>query len=136
MIKEFEQMLCMYLKTIEPQELYFTGHRHFHALHTQLVIDNAGYINYAEARNLGHQNNAKQFTMIQQICANGPLLLLSIPCLFSSVLHFNLPSMITANQLLLSIPCFKCVVLLLYIFNNYLPLRYTTTPTGVEVQHT
>jgi hypothetical protein len=38
--------------------------------------------------------------------------------------------MITANQLLLSIPCFKCVVLLLDIFNNYLPLRYTTTPTG------
>jgi hypothetical protein len=22
---------------------------------------------------LGHQNNAKQFTMMQQICANGPL---------------------------------------------------------------
>jgi hypothetical protein len=56
-------------------------------------------------------------------------MLRSIPCLFSSVLHFNLPSVITANQLLISIPCFKCVVLLLDIFNNYLRLRSTTTPT-------
>jgi hypothetical protein len=46
-------------------------------------------------------------------------MLRSIPCLFSSVLHFNLPSMITASQLLLSISCFKCIVLLLGIFNNY-----------------
>ena len=37
------------------------------------VIDNAGYICYAEARFLGHQNDAKQFTMIQQIGVNGPL---------------------------------------------------------------
>jgi hypothetical protein len=80
--------------------------------------------------------------MMQQICANGPL---HIPeecvilaeyiyrnwyCLFSSVLHFNLLSMITANQLLLSISCFKCVVLLLDIFNNYPRLRSTKTPTG------
>jgi hypothetical protein len=43
------------------QELYFTGHRHFLAIHTQLVIDNVSYIYYAEARILGHQNNAKQF---------------------------------------------------------------------------
>ena len=31
------------------------------------------YIYYAEERILGHQNNAKQFTMMQHICANGPL---------------------------------------------------------------
>ena len=40
---------------------------------TQLFIDNACYIYYDETRMLGHQNNAKQFTMMQQICANGPL---------------------------------------------------------------
>ena len=45
----------------------------FPCTNTQLVIDNAGYIYYDEARILGHQNNAKQFTMMQQICANGPL---------------------------------------------------------------
>jgi hypothetical protein len=45
---------------IELQELYFSGHRHFHAIHTQVIIDNAGYICYAEARFLGHQNDAKQ----------------------------------------------------------------------------
>ena len=37
------------------------------------VIDNAGYICYAEARFLGYQNDAKQFTMMQQIGVNGPL---------------------------------------------------------------
>ena len=83
----------IYHPQIEPQELYFTGHRHFHALHAQLVIDNAGYIYYAEARNLGHQNNAKQFTMIQQICANGPL-------------HF---------------PEEKCVIMAEYIYQNRHP---------------
>jgi hypothetical protein len=31
------------------------------------------YICYAEARFLGHQNDAKQFTMMQQIGVNGPL---------------------------------------------------------------
>ena len=63
----------IYHPQIEPQEQYFTGHRHFHVIHTQLVIDNAVYIYYAEARILGHQNNAKYFAMMQQICANGPL---------------------------------------------------------------
>jgi hypothetical protein len=38
-----------------------------------LDIDNAGYICYAEARFLGYQNNAKQFTMMQLIGVNGPL---------------------------------------------------------------
>jgi hypothetical protein len=37
------------------------------AIHTQVVIDNADYICYAEARFLDHQNDAKQFTMMQQI---------------------------------------------------------------------
>ena len=39
----------------------------------QVIIDNAGYICYDEARFLGHQNDAKQFTMMQQIGVNGPL---------------------------------------------------------------
>jgi hypothetical protein len=48
----------IYHPQIEPQELNFSGHRHFHAIHTQVVIDNAGYICYAEAR-----GDAKQFTI-------------------------------------------------------------------------
>jgi len=48
----------IYHPQIEPQELYFSGHQHFHAIHTQVVIDNAGYISYAEAR-----GDAKQFTI-------------------------------------------------------------------------
>jgi uncharacterized protein (DUF779 family) len=60
-----EKEIC--LSQIDLQELYVSGHRHFHAIHTQVIIDNAGYICYAEARFLGHQNDAKQFTMMQQI---------------------------------------------------------------------
>ena len=63
----------IYRPQIEPQELYFSGHRHFHVIHTQVVIDNAGYICYVEARFFGHQNDAKQFTMMQQIGVIGPL---------------------------------------------------------------
>ena len=63
----------IYHPQIEPQELYFFGHRHFHAIHIQLVIDNAGYIYYAVTRILVHQNDAKQFTRMQYFFANGPL---------------------------------------------------------------
>ena len=31
----------IYHPQIEPQELYFSRHRHFHAIHKQVVIDNA-----------------------------------------------------------------------------------------------
>jgi hypothetical protein len=70
---QLTEHLQKYVSQIELQELYFSGHRHFHAIHTQVIIDNAGYICYAEARFLGHQNNAKQFTMMQQIGVNGAL---------------------------------------------------------------
>ena len=48
----------IYRSQIEPQELYFSGHRHFHTIHTQIVIDNAGYISYGETGLLGHYNDA------------------------------------------------------------------------------
>ena len=48
----------IYHPQIEPQKLYFSGNRHFHAIHAQVVIDNASYICYAEAR-----GDAKQFTI-------------------------------------------------------------------------
>ena len=34
----------IYRLQIEPQKKYLSGHRHFHAIHTQIVIDNDGYI--------------------------------------------------------------------------------------------
>jgi len=39
----------IYHPQIESQELYFSGHLHY-AIHTQVVIDNAGYICYTESR--------------------------------------------------------------------------------------
>ena len=57
----------IYRPQVEPQEIYFSGHRHFHAIHTQVVIDNTGTICYIESGFLGHQNDAQQFMLMRQI---------------------------------------------------------------------
>ena len=62
----------IYRPQIELQELLLSGHRHFHAIHTQIVIDNTGYFCYTEAEFLGHQNDT-QFTTTKQNAVNGPL---------------------------------------------------------------
>jgi hypothetical protein len=75
---------------------------------TQLVIDNADYIYYDEARILGHQHNAKHFTMMQQICANGPLHILE-----------------------------ECVILPEYIYRNRYPTTalFTTQQINRKPEH-
>ena len=57
----------------EPQELYFSGHRHFHSIHTQVVVDTSGKICHVESGFLGHQNDAQQFAMMPQIGQNKEL---------------------------------------------------------------
>ena len=80
------------LSQIELQELYFSGHRHFHAIHTQVIIDNAGCICYAEAR---FKNDAKQFTMMQQIGVNGPLHFLEDCILLADQIYPNRHPIVT-----------------------------------------
>ena len=55
------------------QELYFSGHRHFHTIHTQVVVDNAGIICHIQSGFQGHQNDAEQFGMMPQIGYNAEL---------------------------------------------------------------
>jgi hypothetical protein len=94
--------------TIRTTRTVFYWASTFPCNNTQLVIDNAGYIYYVEARILGHQNNAKQFTMMQQICENGPL-------------HFPEESVILAE----------------YIYRNRHPTTalFTTQPINRKPQH-
>ncbi|CAG2254071.1 unnamed protein product [Mytilus edulis] len=63
----------IYRPLVEPQELYYSGHRHFHCVHTQVVIDNLGKICYIDAGFVGHQNDAQQFAMMRSIGRNAEL---------------------------------------------------------------
>ena len=38
----------IYIPEVEPQELYYLGHRHFHCLHTQVVSDAYETIRYID----------------------------------------------------------------------------------------
>ena len=60
----------------EPQEQYFSGHRHCHVIHTQIIIDNHGTIVHVESGFLGHINDAQQFNLMTRI---GPNLQLPFP---------------------------------------------------------
>ena len=57
----------IYRPQTEPQEHYFSGHRHYHCIHTQVVINNKGEICFIESGFLGHQNDAQQFMFMRQI---------------------------------------------------------------------
>ena len=46
---------------MEPQELYYLGHRYFHCLHTQVVSDAYGTIRYIDL------NDAQQFGLMRQL---------------------------------------------------------------------
>jgi hypothetical protein len=52
---------------IEPQELYFPAHRHFHFIHTQVVVTNTGKICHIQSGFLGHQNDAKHFRLMRKL---------------------------------------------------------------------
>lgn len=43
----------------EPQDIYYSGHRHFHCLHTQVICDVDGTIRYVESGYPGHLNDAQ-----------------------------------------------------------------------------
>ena len=55
----------IYRPEVEPQELYYSGHRHFHCIHTQ--VDVHGTIRYTESVYQGHLNDAQQYALMQEI---------------------------------------------------------------------
>ena len=52
---------------VEPQVLYYSGHRHFHFIHTQVVVDVHGTVCYIESGYQGHLNDAQQYALMQEI---------------------------------------------------------------------
>ena len=59
--------LRIYRPEVEPQELYYLGHRHFHCLHTQVVSDAYGTIRYIESGYAVHLNDAQPFGLMRQL---------------------------------------------------------------------
>ena len=57
----------IYRPQTEPQELYYSGNRHYHCIHTQVVISNSGNIYHMECGFLGHKNDAQQFMLMRHI---------------------------------------------------------------------
>ena len=57
----------IYRPEIEPQEQYYSGHRCFHCVHTQVVVDVQGRIRHIESGYSGRLNDAQQFRLMQQI---------------------------------------------------------------------
>lgn len=54
----------IYCPRTEPQRPYYSGHRKYHALHAQIIIDNSGLICHLESGFLGHQNDAQQYSLM------------------------------------------------------------------------
>lgn len=39
----------IYRPLTEPQRLYYSGHRHYHCMNTQLIMDNQGHLRFVQA---------------------------------------------------------------------------------------
>ena len=57
----------IYRPEVEPQELYYSGHRQFHCIHTQVVVDVHLTIRYIESEYQGHLNDAQQYALMQEM---------------------------------------------------------------------
>ena len=57
----------IYRPRTEPQHLFYSGHRKYHAIHSQVIVDTYGKIRYAECGFMGHLNDAQQFTLMRRI---------------------------------------------------------------------
>ena len=61
-----------YKPMAERESLYYSGHRHFHYVLTQVVVDNNGVLRYIKSGFMGH-NDAITFRLLQSIGPNAEL---------------------------------------------------------------
>ncbi|KXJ10950.1 hypothetical protein AC249_AIPGENE4796 [Exaiptasia diaphana] len=59
----------IYRPSTEPQRLYNSGHRHYHCMNTQMIIDNEGRIRFLQSGFLGSTHDALSFRLIGPIGA-------------------------------------------------------------------
>lgn len=66
----------IYRPKSEPQIQFYSGHRHYHCIHTLLVVDTHGFICFVQSGFMGHQNDATSYQLLSQI---GPREALDFP---------------------------------------------------------
>ena len=66
----------IYRPLSEPQRLFYSGHRHYHCLNTQVIIDNEGNIRFLQAGFLGSTDDALSYRLMEQV---GPGFNLDLP---------------------------------------------------------
>jgi hypothetical protein len=57
----------IYRPQTEPQQLYFSGHRRYNAIHAQIIVDDKGQLRFIECGFPGHLNDAQQFARFPEI---------------------------------------------------------------------
>ena len=62
----------IYRPLTEPQRLYYSGHRHYHCINTQIIIDNEGHIRFLQSGFLGRTHDAQSFRLMGPIEALPP----------------------------------------------------------------
>ena len=63
----------IYKPKTERETLYYSGHRHFHCVHTQIIVDNNGVLRYIKSGFKGHNNDATTFRQLSSIGPNEQL---------------------------------------------------------------
>ena len=57
----------IYRPEVEPQDDFYSGHRHYHLMNTQLIVDNLGNIVFLQAGFLGALNDAGNYNLMDRI---------------------------------------------------------------------
>ena len=63
----------IYKPLTERESLYYSGQRHFHCMHTQVVVDNYDVLRYIKTGFMGHNNDAITFRLLSSIGPNAEL---------------------------------------------------------------
>ena len=64
------------IPSTEPQREFYSGHRHFHLLNTQLICDNEGHIRFLQTGFLGRMHDSQTFRLMEPV---GPGRALDLP---------------------------------------------------------
>lgn len=62
----------IYRPSSEPQEQFYSGHRCYHCINTQFIVDLNGMIRYIGSGYEGHFNDARQYGLMLQIGTGMP----------------------------------------------------------------
>ena len=54
----------IYKPQTEPQEEFYSGHRRYHSMHTQVIVDNIKKIRLIRSGYMGHLNDAATFVLL------------------------------------------------------------------------